>query len=76
MQTRKWLEEGFCPVDRYNCLMPVVYVAEEENGKVKDFHKKEMACRHVLNGDCDKITECVFFEKASEVLEVNAIWYE
>ena len=40
MQTRKWLEEGFCPVDRYNCLMPVEYEAEEKNGKVKDFHKK------------------------------------
>ena len=33
MQTRKWLEEGFCPVDRYSCLMPVEYIAEEENGK-------------------------------------------
>ena len=30
MQTRKWLEEGFCPVDRYNCLMPVEYEAEEK----------------------------------------------
>jgi hypothetical protein len=56
--------------------MPVEYIAEEENGKVKDFHKKGMACRHVLNGDCDKITECGFFEKAPDVLGVNAIWYE
>ena len=76
MQTRKWLEEGFCPVDRYSCLMPVEYIAEEENGKAKDFHKKGMACRHVLNGDCDKITECGFFEKTPDVLGVNAIWYE
>lgn len=76
MQSKKWLEEGFCPVDRYNCLMPVGYIAEEENGKVKDFHKKGMVCRHVLNGECDKVTECIFFKKAPEVLGVNAIWYE
>lgn len=76
MRTKKWLEEGFCPVDRYNCLMPVEYVAEEEDGKVRNFHKKGMACRHVLNGECDKITECGFFEKAPEILGVNAIWYE
>ncbi|MCI8748587.1 MAG: hypothetical protein HFH67_12100 [Lachnospiraceae bacterium] len=76
MQTRKWLEEGFCPVDRYNCLMPVEYEAEEKNGKVKDFHKKRMACRHILNGNCDKETECVFFQNSPDVLAANAIWYD
>ena len=41
MQTRKWLEEGFCPVDRYSCLMPVEYIAEEERLKIsikKEWH--------------------------------------
>jgi len=76
MQTRKWIEEGFCPVDRYNCLMPVEYEAEDSNGKVKDFHKKRMVCRHVLNGSCDKETECVFFQNAPDVLGANVIWYD
>ncbi len=41
MQTRKWLEEGFCPVDRYNCLMPVEYEAEEKMEKLWISTKKE-----------------------------------
>ena len=56
--------------------MPVEYEAEEKNGKVMDFHKKRMACRHILNGNCDKETECIFFQKAPDVLGANAMWYD
>lgn len=76
MEKKIWLEESFCPVDRYNCLMPIEYEAEEINGAVKCYQKSRMVCRHVLNGVCDKGTECEFFKKAPEVLEKNAIWYE
>ncbi len=41
-----------------------------------DFHKKRMACRHILNGNCDKETECIFFQKAPDVLGANAMWYD
>ena len=29
MDYKNWLVEGFCPVDRYTCLMPVEYESEE-----------------------------------------------
>ena len=31
---KQWLVEGFCPVDRYHCLMPVEYESVEQNGMV------------------------------------------
>jgi len=63
MQTRKWLEEGFCHVDRYSCLMPVEYIAEEENGKVKDFHRiasgivKAPAQAEIIKSVLEELTE-------------------
>ena len=76
MDKKIWLVEGFCPVDRYTCLMPVEYEADEENGNLKQYHKQRMACRHVLSGECSQSEKCEFWEKAPDVLDKNSIWYE
>lgn len=41
MDYKKYLIEGFCPVDKYHCLMPVEYESEESDGIVVGYHKKE-----------------------------------
>ncbi|HBI60357.1 MAG TPA: hypothetical protein DDY31_03950 [Lachnospiraceae bacterium] len=71
-----WLVEGYCPKDRYQCLMPVSYEPVGEGGIAKEYRKEKMACRHVLEGDCDMAKECAFFEEAPETLEKNTQWYE
>ena len=74
MECKRWLVEGFCPVDEYNCLMPVEYEAVEEKGVVLEYQKKQMACRHVLEGDCPQKEECRFFKVAPERLDKGANW--
>ncbi len=76
MIDKKWLVEGFCSVDKYNCLMPVGYEKEESGGVVKQYHKKGMACRHALSGECDLGEECEFYKKAPDILEKNSLWYK
>lgn len=71
-----WLEEGFCPVDQYHCLMPVSYVPVEGEKEVQTYQKESMACRHVLSGKCDKQASCEFFQKAPEKLDKSVNWYE
>ena len=44
MDYKKYLIEGFCPVDKYHCLMPVEYESEESDGIVVGYHKKRMVC--------------------------------
>ena len=48
MDYKKYLIEGFCPVDKYHCLMPVEYESYEEDGAVAGYHKKRMVCRQLL----------------------------
>ncbi len=76
MDYKKWLVEGFCPVDDYSCLMPVEYESIEENGIIQEYQKKRMACRHVLGEGCPKEAECHFFANAPQRLEKGATWYE
>lgn len=73
---KQWLVEGFCPVDRYHCLMPVEYESVESDGVIREYHKVKMVCRHVLDGNCEKSDECSFFMAAPEKLEKNVNWYE
>ena len=40
MDYKKYLIEGFCPVDKYHCLMPVEYESYEKDGAVAGYHKK------------------------------------
>ena len=47
MDYKKYLIEGFCPVDKYHCLMPVEYESYEKDGAVAGYHKKRMVC-HLL----------------------------
>ena len=72
---KQWLVEGFCPVDRYHCLMPVEYESVEQNGMVIEYNKKRMACRNAVAGSCDKLEECQFFKEAPETLDKNVCWY-
>lgn len=74
MAYKKWLVEGFCPIDEYNCLMPVEYESVEVNGVVQEYEKRRMACRHVLNGGCPHEAECKFFQLAPERMEKGANW--
>ena len=60
MDYKKYLIEGFCPVDKYHCLMPVEYESYEEDGAVAGYHKKRMVCRHALAGSCENEGECKF----------------
>lgn len=76
MDKKIWLVEGFCPVDRYTCLMPVEYAAYEENGNIKQYNRQGMVCRHVLSGECSQMEECEFLKKAPDVLGKNSVWYE
>lgn len=76
MDYKKWLVEGFCPMDDYNCLMPVEYESIEENGIIQEYQKKRMLCRHVLGAGCPHESECHFFAAAPERLEKGATWYE
>lgn len=71
-----WLVEGFCPKDRYHCLMPVAYEPVEQNGVVQEYHKGKMACRHALKQGCDLASECSFWKEAPDTLEKNTNWYE
>ena len=64
MDYKKYLIEGFCPVDKYHCLMPVEYESYEKDGAVAGYHKKRMVCRHALAGSCENEGECKFFEDA------------
>ncbi len=73
---KQWLVEGFCPTDRYHCLMPVEYESVEQNGAILEYRKKGMACHNVLSGKCEKWEECPFFGQAPETLEKNVSWYE
>ena len=43
MDYKKYLIEGFCPVDKYHCLMPVEYESYEEDGAVAGYHKKSVS---------------------------------
>lgn len=74
MDYKRWLVEGFCPVDEYNCLMPVEYEAIEVNGVVQEYQKKRMVCRHVLGEGCPYEAECKFFKAAPERMEKGANW--
>ncbi|MDD7403287.1 MAG: hypothetical protein SO170_03860 [Butyribacter sp.] len=71
-----WLVEGFCPQDKYHCLMPVEYVPVEKNGEVFCYKKDSMACRKGKDGICEEGTACEFFKQAPEELDKNANWYE
>lgn len=71
-----WLEEGFCPKDSYQCLMPVEYEPVESGGVVREYRKVRIACRHVEGGGCEQEEACPFFAAAPEVLEKNANWFE
>ena len=71
-----WLVEGYCPKDRYQCLMPVSYEPVGESDVVKEYRKEKMACRHALGQGCDMEKECAFFKEAPETLEKNTQWYE
>lgn len=73
---KKWLVEGFCPVDGFQCLMPVAYEPVEEAGVVKEYKKKAMACRHALSDACEKAGECTFLKDAPDRIEKDATWYE
>ena len=76
MDYKKWLVEGFCPVDRYTCLMPVEYESEEEGDRIIRYHKKRMVCRHALAGECEEVEKCSFWEKAPDILDKGVSWYE
>lgn len=76
MDYKKYLIEGFCPVDKYHCLMPVEYESYEKDGAVAGYHKKRMVCRHALAGSCENEGECKFFEDASKTLGKDEKWYE
>ncbi len=76
MEYKKWLVEGFCPVDDYRCLMPVEYEAVEENGIIQEYRKNRMVCRHALEGQCPQVQQCHFFATAPDRLEKGATWYE
>ena len=76
MDYKKYLIEGFCPVDKYYCLMPVEYESEEKDGMVVVYHKKRMACRHALAGSCENSDKCKFLEEAPEKLDKDEKWYE
>lgn len=71
-----WLEEGYCPKDCYQCLMPVEYESVEAGGVVKEYRKVQIACHHVKGEGCEHREACPFFEAAPEILERNAHWYE
>lgn len=76
MDYKKWLVEGFCPIDDYSCLMPVEYESIEANGIIQEYQKKRMVCRHALAGKCPQEEQCHFFAAAPERLEKGAAWYE
>ena len=76
MDYKKFLIEGFCPVDKYHCLMPVEYESDEEDGVITGYHKKRMVCRHALAGACEKMEECKFFADAPDKLDKDEKWYE
>lgn len=71
-----WLVEGYCPKDRYQCLMPVSYEPVGKDGAAKEYRKARMACRHALAKKCDMEEECAFFKEAPDTLEKNTQWYE
>lgn len=71
-----WLEEGFCPKDNYQCLMPVEYEPVEAGGVVREYRKVQAACRHIQGEGCEHKESCPFFKAAPEVLEKNAHWFE
>lgn len=71
---KQWLIEGFCPNDRYHCLMPVDYESIEKNGVVLSYRKLKMGCRKA--GSCQYEPECPFYQKAPDSLEKNVNWYE
>lgn len=71
-----WLEEGYCPKDGYQCLMPVEYQAVEVGGVVKEYRKVQIACHHLQDQGCEYKGECPFFQTAPEILEKNAHWFE
>lgn len=74
--TKQWLVEDFCPLEHYQCLMPVEYEAIERDGVVISYQKKRMACRNAKSNSCEHAAECSFFRKAPETLEKNANWYQ
>ena len=74
--TKQWLVEGFCPLERYHCLMPVEYESVEQDGVIKEYRKLTMACRNARNGVCKQVAECTFFQAAPDCLEKNTNWYE
>ncbi len=74
--TKIWLVEGFCPKDKYYCLMPVEYDSVEHNGVVREYRKAKIGCRHVKAGGCEYIEQCRFFQDAPETLAKDANWYE
>lgn len=71
-----WLEEGYCPKDNYQCLMPVEYESIEEGGVIRSYRKLQIACRHVRGEGCEYKEKCPFYETAPEQLEKNVNWYE
>lgn len=71
-----WLEEGYCPKDSYQCLMPVEYESVEVGGVVREYRKVKMACRHIKSEGCGQMEECPFFSTAPDVLAKNSNWYE
>lgn len=76
MKNKRWLVEGFCPVDEYNCLMPVEYEAVEADGVIQEYQKKRMVCRHVLGEGCSHEADCHFFASAPQRLDKETVWYE
>lgn len=60
--------EEFCQSNHYRCLMPVEYELVED-GVVKTYKKKRCCCQRVLDGVCDKETECQHFKIAEEYIK-------
>jgi hypothetical protein len=62
-------EEEFCEIDGYRCLMPIEYELIKETVAKKTYKKVKCNCHNVIEGKCDKGTECKHFLIANEIIE-------
>lgn len=60
----------YCPVDRYQCLMPVEYTCIDDEDKPgrKSYRKVRCCCHNVREGKCSREAECAHFQKAAETI--------
>lgn len=63
--------KAYCPVDHYNCLMPIEYECMEEDDHPgrKKYRKVRCNCHNVRAGACDQSTACKHFTDAPEMIE-------